>query len=73
MKYPSEKEKLKQLGLKIKSLRLKNGYSQTALCYESEIDISTLSRLEGGKLNPSFKTLYKIAQVLEVDIKDFFD
>ena len=48
MKYPTEKERLKQLGKKIVTLRNQAGISQTDLCYEIDIDISTLCRLERG-------------------------
>ena len=72
MKYISQHEYLKRLGKKIKDLRLEKGFSQSELCYEAEIDISTLSRLERGILNVSFSTLYKIGRILDVEIIEFF-
>lgn len=72
MKYLTEKERLKQLGKKVVSLRKDAGISQTDLCYEIDIDISTLSRLERGILNVTFNTLYKIARYFKIDVKELF-
>lgn len=72
MKYLTEKECLKQLGKKVVSLRKAAGISQTDLCYEIDIDISTLSRLERGILNVTFNRLYKIARYFKIDVKELF-
>lgn len=68
MKLRSEKEVLKTIGLNIVQLRNKKGLSQSDLCYEIDMDISTLSRLERGLLNPTFGSLYKIASYFQIDI-----
>lgn len=73
MKYPIEKDNLKLLGQKIVSLRKERGLSQVDLCYEIDIDISTLSRLERGLLNVTFNTLFKIAKKFNIEIKELFD
>lgn len=72
MKYPSEKDSLKSLGKTIIALRKQKGVSQADLCYEIDIDISTLSRLERGVLNVTYHTLYKIAKYFKVAVKDLF-
>ena len=73
MKYPIEKDNLKQLGKRIVHLRKERNLSQADLCYEIDIDVSTLSRLERGVLNVTFNTLYKIAKKFNLEIKDLFD
>lgn len=73
MKYPTEKEPLKQIDKKIVSLRKHAGISQTDLCYEINIDISTLSRLVRGILNVTFNTLFKIARYFKIDVKELFN
>lgn len=70
MKYPSEKETLKNLGKRIVSLRKESKLSQADLCYEIDIDLSTLSRLERGVLNVTYNTLYKIARYFKIDVKE---
>jgi transcriptional regulator with XRE-family HTH domain len=73
MKQLSQKETSQRLGRRIVALREKNKLSQTDLCYEAEVDLSTLSRLERGKLNVTLATLCKISSVLKVNVKDLFD
>jgi transcriptional regulator with XRE-family HTH domain len=73
MKQLSQKETSQRLGRRIVALRDKNKLSQTDLCYEAEVDLSTLSRLERGKLNVTLATLCKISSVLKVNVKDLFE
>ena len=47
--------------------------SQADLCYDADIDISTLSRLERGVLNVIHATLYKIVKDFKISVKDLFD
>ena len=70
MKYPTEKDIQLKIGERILELREKNNISQSELCYAIEIDISTLSRLERGKLNVTLRTLYKIAKHFGIEVKD---
>ena len=72
MKYLTEKERLKQLGKKVVSLRKDAGISQTDLCYEINIVISIINRLERGILNVTFNTLFKIARYFKIDVKELF-
>jgi transcriptional regulator with XRE-family HTH domain len=61
------------LGNKIKSLREKKGITPKNLAAAMDIDISTLNRLENGKVatfKPQF--LEKLASYLEVEVSDFF-
>ncbi len=71
MEYPSEKNIRKAIGKKVKNQRLLKGISQANLCYEIDLDISTLSRLERGELNVTLNTLYKIGKFLEVPVEAF--
>lgn len=54
------------LGQKIKNLREAQGLTQTQLASLLELDISTISKIENNKANPSMLTLYKIADILNV-------
>ena len=62
----------KQLGLKIKRLRQKRGLTQEQLAFEVDISRDHLSNIELGKHPVNIKTLYKLAQFFEVDMKYFF-
>jgi transcriptional regulator with XRE-family HTH domain len=73
VKFLSDKEAIKQLGKRVIALREQYKMSQADLCYEADIDLSTLSRLERGILNVTYITLYKIAKAFKIPIKDLLD
>lgn len=64
---------LLKLRQKIKSVRKLKKLSQEALAEKINIHPTTIGRIETGKLNASTLMLYRIADVLEVNPKEFFD
>ena len=62
-----------RLGCKIVKIRKGKGIKQIDLAAFVNIDDASLRRIESGRTNPTVKTLEKIAQALEVSIKDLFD
>ena len=52
---------LKNLGLKIKEIRLSRGFTQEALAEKASIDTSYVAGIETGKRSPSIYCLYQIA------------
>jgi len=68
-------ELLKKVGKRIQELRLSKGLSQVDLVgkIDGDIDTTNISRIESGRTNPTLYTLYRIANALEVEVKDFFD
>lgn len=61
------------LGARIKELRKAKRLSQDALAEHVGIDSKHLSRLEVGGSFPSLDTLERLADVLGVELKDFFE
>lgn len=61
-----------ELGRRLKHLRIDKGLSQEALAHEVEISRDHLSNIELGKHPINIKTLYKLAEFFEVDMKYFF-
>ena len=61
------------LGSRIKELRKLKGLSQEKLSEKVGIDPKHLSRIEVGRGFPSLDTLERIANVLNVELKDFFE
>ena len=57
---------LKKLGQKIKKLREAKKLSLSALAYRNSIEISTLSRIEKGLVDPKYSSLLGIAKALDV-------
>ncbi|WP_195603838.1 helix-turn-helix domain-containing protein [Clostridium tyrobutyricum] len=53
------------LGDKIKKLRENQSLTQIQLAESINADISTISKIENNRSNPSLPMLYKIAKVLD--------
>lgn len=65
-------KRLKDLGVKIKNLRIDKDLSQEQLAEAVDMSREHLSCLECGKYSIKVSNLYKIADFFEVDIKYFF-
>ncbi|MFZ2448344.1 MAG: cupin domain-containing protein [Syntrophobacteraceae bacterium] len=60
------------LGLRLKELRSRRGFSQTELAKLVGVTPSTISQVESNLIYPSLPALLKMAEVLTVDISSFF-
>ncbi len=60
------------LGMRIKELRTKRGFSQTELAKLVGVTPSSISQIESNLIYPSLPALLKIAEVLSVDVSSFF-
>jgi transcriptional regulator with XRE-family HTH domain len=60
----------KKLGENLKKLRIKKNLSQGDLAKKLEVDRAYISNIENGRMNPTLSTLEKIADALEISIKD---
>lgn len=63
----------KHIGLKLRSIRLKNKKTIESAAFDAEMDYTQLSRIELGKINTSFFQIYKISKSLNVQIIDIID
>lgn len=61
-------KRLKDLGKKIADRRKLLRFSQEELALIIEIDRGYLSRVENGKTNPTLDLIYRIQDVLEMEI-----
>lgn len=69
-----EEAKIKVLfGLRIKELRKAKRLSQDVLSEKADLSSKYISRIEMGQHFPSINTLIKLAEVLDVELKDFFE
>lgn len=59
---------IKLIGQNIVKRREELGMKQIDLAIKIGIEDSALRRIESGRTNPTVKTLYKIAQALDVDL-----
>lgn len=61
------------VGLKIRQLRKKRNLTQAELSAKIGIQQSDLSRMEKGEYRISLDTLFKILQVFEMTMAEFFE
>jgi transcriptional regulator with XRE-family HTH domain len=61
-----------QVGKKIRSTRLEKGLTMRAVADAVGMEENNYSRFEKGRTNPTLKSLFKICQVLEINMKDLF-
>jgi transcriptional regulator with XRE-family HTH domain len=67
----SNGEYLISIGKKIRELRKAKGISMRKLVVLAPIHKSSLSEIENGKMNCHILALKKLADALEVNVKDF--
>ncbi len=64
------KDRLKNIGINIKSERLRRGISQEELAEKCDISRNSVSLIETGKINPTIIRVIDIADALGVNIDD---
>ena len=57
----------------LKKIRLKEGYTQNQLAFESGLSLSQIARIETARINPTLSTVFTLARTLDVPLKDLFD
>ena len=62
------KDRLKNIGINIKSERLRRGISQEELAEKCDISRNSVSLIETGKINPTVLKVLDIANVLGTDL-----
>lgn len=67
MEFPNE---IQLIASNIKTYRQKKNLSIQELAYRCDMERSCMSRIESGRVNVTIKTLCKIAQALDVDVKE---
>lgn len=59
---------LKTFGKHLAQTRRKLGFTQKELAFKANIEISQVSRMERGLINPTLSSLYAIANSLDVPL-----
>jgi transcriptional regulator with XRE-family HTH domain len=60
------------LGLRIRSLRTKKGWTQQELGNQADVNYKFIGEIERGLQNPSFNVLIKIADAMGVELPELF-
>lgn len=63
----------KNLGKRIKEIRLKKGITQAQLAGDIDKDQQSVQRLEAGNINPSYWYLLQIAEGLEIKLSELLE
>jgi len=60
-------------GEQVRKMRKQKGLSQEALSFACELDRTYVGGVERGERNISLINIYKIAEALDIDVRDLFD
>lgn len=60
----------KLLGQRIRRFRESKAMRQDSVCINANLSVGTLSKIEAGSVSPEAYTLFKIANVMKVEIGD---
>lgn len=63
----------KKIAKKIKLERIKRGWSQEYLAFESNLSTVYIWKIETGKVSPTVETLEKLALAFNMDFQTFID
>ncbi|AXB56223.1 helix-turn-helix domain-containing protein [Flavobacterium fluviale] len=69
----SEETFISNLGIHIRQLREKKGLSQQALADDCDITRNQIGRIERAEINTGIKTLIRISNALDIDLKELLD
>lgn len=68
-----DKELLAKLGARLNELRVEKELSLRELSYISNLDYSTIGKIEKGQVNITFTTLVELAKALEVELVEILN
>jgi transcriptional regulator with XRE-family HTH domain len=71
-KSRNETDAARALGIRVRQLRQRKGWSQEKLAEHADIQRTYLAEVELGKRNPSVKHLQKLAKAFHVGIAALF-
>lgn len=60
------------LGVRVRELREGLALSQEAFAHRAQLDRTYVSGIERGRRNPTLEVLYRIAEALEVEVRELF-
>ena len=66
-------EGIKAFAIQLKKIRIREGYSQSQLAFESGLTLSQIARIETARINPTLSTVFALARTLNVSLSDLFD
>lgn len=68
-----EPNEILAFGMAIRRIRKSKKLSMQQLAHQADIELSQISRIETGKINPKLTTILNIARALGVSPTEFFN
>ena len=63
---------IEKVSVRIRELRIERNMTQLDLAIKSNVDERQIQRLENQQTSPTLKTIYKVANGLDIDLPTFF-
>lgn len=73
MNHTRDEKWLKAFGEHFRMIRLRLKLTQKNLAFESEVEVSQISRLENGKINPTVTSLLTYAKAMNISASELFE
>ena len=67
-----EQKRLDEIGLRLKTIRESKNLTLQELGYKIDKEPQSISRVENGKINPTYLYLLELCKGLEIDISELF-
>lgn len=68
-----DEDGIKAFATQLKEIRIKEGYTQSQLAFESGLSLSQIARIETAQINPTLSTVFILARTLDIPLKKLFD
>jgi DNA-binding XRE family transcriptional regulator len=68
-----DKEGIEAFAFQLKQIRIREGYTQSQLAFESGLSLSQIARIETARINPTLSTVFILARTLDIPLKELFD
>jgi len=62
-----------RFGTRVKKLRLQKKMSQLELAQKAQLDLTTINEIENGNREPMLRTIWRVANALDVNLSDLFN
>jgi DNA-binding XRE family transcriptional regulator len=66
-------EGIKAFAIQLKKIRIREGFTQSQLAFESGLTLSKIARIETARINPTLSTVFRLARTLNVPLTDLFN
>lgn len=66
-------EGLQAFSQQLKTIRKREGFTQSQLAFEAGISLSQVARIETARINPTLSTVFAIARAMNISLPSLFD